>query len=73
MKRTLQQGERSAPWHGAAYYDHMHRRWVTYPIPLNLIVAVVRRTYLWMRCPPWLNSNDSRDAYRQGYLDGRRA
>ncbi len=62
----------AAPWGwGMAWRDYAREFVVIMPIPLNIVMGVVRRVYLWM-LSPWRRSmtKGERACYERGVRDG---
>ena len=71
--RIVSEGERIPAWYGIAW-----RRWNTYQslcivMPFNVIARCVRAIIIWVRIGSMEVPVNPRDAYLQGYGDGRRS
>ena len=47
----IAEGDRLMWWQGVAWVDPMRQSAVVLPIPLNLVVGVLRRVWFFLRCP----------------------
>jgi hypothetical protein len=69
--RMIRRAEMISAWYGIAWPCYRSDSVYCMPVPLNVLVAIVRGIWLWMafgyRPVPW----GAHEAYRQGYLDGR--
>lgn len=73
FQKRVREGCIIPSFYGVAWDEWHKREAVCFPIPLNLIFAFFRAVWIWMRhgwktCP-----FNPRDAYAQGYRDGRKA
>lgn len=59
--------------YGLVYYDPIMRTAVVMPIPLNLVVSVLRLCYLWLKEPPLFKKMRDYKAYQLGWIDGHAA
>lgn len=70
--RVIEEGERLPAWYGVAW-----RRWngqsVCMVMPLNALVRCVRAIIIWIRFGGCEVPVNPRDAYLQGYRDGRKS
>lgn len=73
VRKEIGRGEMIPAWYGVAWVDFMRDVGVCYPIPLNLIAAVLRGLWIWAMHGYRAVPIDSRDAYAQGFADGRRS
>ena len=58
MKKIIKQGERIPKGYGIAYYEMWADRTVCYPIPINIIIALARRVWIWCMWKHGLHKND---------------
>ena len=70
---AVYQGDLMPAYYGFAYRDINGDFAVFYPVPLNLIVAMWRSFYAFLRCGGIAMSPDPRQAYRQGFEAGRKS
>lgn len=54
LRFTLDANTAAPWWLGLAYYDWIRRDAICYPIPLNLVVRLLRAAHLWLVAPRWL-------------------
>lgn len=69
MKKQLREGERIPKGYGIAYREVARLVVVAYPIPINVIVAGLRKVWLWFLYGHKLYEN----GYEKGYEEGREA
>jgi hypothetical protein len=70
MRKEVAEGER-LPWgHGAAYPLVTRAAWVTYPVPLNLLVRWIRSFYFSLARSA--RTSIEQQAYNRGYEAGIR-
>ncbi|HDY68572.1 MAG TPA: hypothetical protein ENH85_12375 [Candidatus Scalindua sp.] len=63
-------GEKMPRWYGVAYYtEHIG---VCYPVPLNLLVGLIRKLWYWMvrGISPSKIDKQISHAYQEGMLEG---
>lgn len=70
--KEVKMGEMIPPWYGVAYVRYELNAAVCLPIPLNVIVAVSRSVYAWLRYGHRSVLLVEREAYWQGVADERR-
>ena len=46
LKRVVREGEACWKGHGVAYHNYSSATRITYPVPLNIIVAIARRVWI---------------------------
>jgi hypothetical protein len=67
----IRQGELIPAWYGIAYYSfHEDCAYATF-IPFNIIYAIVRSIYIFMRVGGVSVRQNSRESYWQGLLKGK--
>jgi hypothetical protein len=70
--KRLKEGEMLPAWYGVAFYDYACGRCVAVPIPFNVIYAYLRLIYIYIRVGMKAVSNNPREAYWQGYTEGKK-
>lgn len=71
IRKTIDCGSIIPPWYGVAWRDFYADRTVCYPIPLNIIASFVRGVIVWLKYGYKAVPVNPRDAYDQGYRDGK--
>ena len=66
------EGEMIPAWYGAAWRDLPTFNTICMPVPFNILAAIVRGTYYWLRFGYRCVPQSPRDAYHQGFKDGRK-
>lgn len=71
--KRLKEGETIPRWYGIAWVSYNTSEATCMPIPFNLLVAAARAIYVWIRWGYRTVPGSTRDAYGQGYMDGRQS
>jgi len=71
IRKTVNPGELLPAWYGVAWIDYMRNQAVCYPVPLNLLAALVRCVYMFAKHGARWLSHDPRGAYHPGFEAGR--
>ena len=71
ITKYIKDGQMLPPYYGFAWYQFEIGITACLPVPLNLIVAILRNVYSFMKYGNIRVFNNPRDAYRQGYNDGK--
>lgn len=72
LVKHVRQGELLPAFYGVAWVDFVSHTAVCLPVGLNILAAVIRATYTWARYGYRAMHTNPRDAYWQGYRDGKR-
>lgn len=72
LKKVIRRGRMIPGWYGIAWLDYTENSVICYPIPLNVVVAVIRNIWTWLEFGYRGVSPNVRDAYRQGYEECER-
>jgi len=64
--RNIYEGEIIPNGYGIAYVEYNSDRAVLYPIPINVVVALIRRFWFWVRGGAY------EGGYDRGYKEGKR-
>jgi hypothetical protein len=70
--KRLKEGEMLPAWYGVAFYDFACGRCVAVPIPFNVIYALLRNIYIYIRVSGRAVHCNPREAYWQGYQEGKK-
>ncbi len=73
MIKRIKQGAIVPAWYGVAWREWDSHEAVCLPVGLNAIVAVTRWAWFGIRFAGVALPDRERDAYAQGYRDGRKA
>ena len=71
IRLELGEGEMIPKGYGVAYRRLDRLTAVFYPIPLNLVVALLNRFWIWLRMGGNLYNNGFHKGYDEGYSSGR--
>lgn len=71
IKIELREGEEIPKGYGIAYVELNRFGAIVYPIPLNFVVGVLHRFYLWVRMGGRLYENGYFKGYSVGSSEGR--
>ncbi len=69
--KEIHRGQIIPAFYGIAWMEYTVDRYVCLPIPLNIIAAISRSVYIWLRHGYKPIAIDPRDAYNQGIKFGR--
>lgn len=68
--KEIRHGELLPPWYGVAWRRFDVDTATCLPVPINLIAAIVRSCYYFIKHGHMAVSCNPRDAYEQGFHDG---
>lgn len=66
IRKEIAEGENIPKYYGVAWREINRLSTVTYPIPLNIIFAHIRKAYLWFQQGDWYKTG-----YDKGYIKGK--
>jgi len=72
VQKAIKNGEMLPPFYGLAWYEYHRNIAICLPVPFNIVVAILRGCWLWIKHGWHGVANNPRDAYAQGYRDGKR-
>lgn len=73
IAKEVHNGEIIPAWYGVAWVRLEVDAAICYPMPLNLLIAVVRSIAIWMRHGYRAVPYSARDAYAQGLREWKRS
>lgn len=72
MRKEIEHGVIIPAWYGVAWYEMQRDAVICYPIPFNIIAASIRGIYHWIRHGYKPVCFNPREAYAQGFRDGKK-
>ena len=73
ITKYIKMGQMLPAYYGIAWHQFDRDIAVCLPVPLNLVVAILRNIYSFIKFGHIRVFANQRDAYRQGYSDGKNA
>jgi hypothetical protein len=72
LQKRIQHGQVIPFFYGIAWKDWVSNEAVCYPVPVNMLVAVSRSFFIWMKHGFLTRACDGREAFNQGMVEGLR-